>query len=128
MSDSGYTPTEKGLLAIIAQARNISHGPFGPWEDDLCDYESLSKILSQSPADALAAHDAVIRADELKATAQEFLNASNAGIEPGLNRLAAKLLFRRAARIVQGDTAPTEGTPTMKAIRAQSFTGTEEQK
>lgn len=37
--------------AVIAEAKAIAHGPFGPWDDDLCDYE----VLSQSPADALQA-------------------------------------------------------------------------
>lgn len=51
------------LAAVIEEARAIPHGRFGPWDDDVCDYEQLAAILSRTPSDVLAERDARIRAE-----------------------------------------------------------------
>lgn len=37
-----------GAEGVIAEAKRIPHGAFGPWGDDLCDYTLLCSILSRA--------------------------------------------------------------------------------
>lgn len=54
------------LSAVIEEIRDLPHGEFGPWDDDLMDAAVVHKILSAAPPSILASHDAKVRAQALR--------------------------------------------------------------